>query len=36
MVTLWLMLKILSVLLPSVPKLKSMIEIESWDQSETA
>ena len=31
MVTLWLMLKILSVLLPSVPKLKSMIEIESWE-----
>lgn len=34
MVTLWLMLKILSVLLPSVPKLKSMIEIESWETSQ--
>lgn len=34
MVTLWLMLKALSVMLPTVPRLKSMIEIESWESGQ--
>lgn len=34
MVTLWLMLKALSVMLPTVPRLKSMIEIESWESDQ--
>lgn len=34
MITLWLALKVLSVLMPSVPKLRSMIELDSWEDDD--